>query len=112
MTDIKEDWTQLTEKLERQFGIEPDVDAILFLIGVQELGKGYVNLKKDQKMDIMHVAICTLLSQYGYYVYDGKDKDGWPHFSATAQLPNLMPAQQNKLMREAIVNYFKQNNLI
>ena len=54
----------------------------------------------------MHVAICTLLTQYGYYELEGLDADGWPHWKATDKLPFLKPLQQNHLMRQAIVEYF------
>ena len=79
---------------------------ILFLIGLQELGLGYSKLNKNQKLDVMHIAVCALLSQWGYYTFSGHDKDGWPHWQATEKLPHLAPKEQNKLIKEAIVEYF------
>lgn len=95
-----------------QFGEDIDEQAILFLIGVQELGKGNVKLKKQEKLDVMHIAICTLLTPYGYYEYEGLDKDGWPHWKVNEKLPPLRPIQQELLIRQAIVEYFKVNELI
>lgn len=86
-----------------------DVDGIIFLIGVQELGHGYKKYKKNEKVDIIHVAICTLLEPYGYYEFEGKDDQGWPHFKATEKLPFLKAGEQALLIKEAIVNYSISN---
>ncbi|MCW3105091.1 MAG: hypothetical protein JWO09_3531 [Bacteroidetes bacterium] len=95
-----------------QFGEEIDEQAILFLIGVQELGKGKIKLNKNEKLDVMHIAICTLLTPYGYYEYEGLDKDGWPHWKVNEKLPPLRPMQQQLLIKQAIVEYFKANELM
>lgn len=99
-------WAALIKRLGEQFGEDLDYDGIIFLIGIQELGKGSLKLKKDEKLEIMHVAVCSLLSQYNYYKFIGYDEDGWPHFEATEQLPHLSSLQQHKLIKEAIINYF------
>ena len=38
--DIQIRWLKLRIKLKENFGIKPDMDGVLFLIGVQELGAG------------------------------------------------------------------------
>ena len=103
----KKSWDELLIKLEAQFGGEMDLQAVLFLIGVQELGKGHRKFNKDEKVDVMHIAICTLLEPYGYYEFEGLDKDGWPHWKRNDKLPPLTSDQQTKLMQEAILDYFK-----
>jgi len=90
----------------------PEIDAIIFMIGVQELGKGFQKLKKDEKLNVMHVAICTLLEPYGYYTFEGKDADGWPHWKLNENIPALNAAQQNNLMIRAIIDYFKSTEFI
>jgi hypothetical protein len=99
-------WNTIVTKLSDQFGNEIDMQGILFLIGVQELGKGFVKFSKDQKLEVMHIAICTLLTPYGYYEFEGLDADGWPHWKSTSKLPHLKPAQQGLLMKQAIIDYF------
>ena len=99
-------WNKTVKSLEQRFGQDIDLQAILFLIGLQELGLGHNKLNKNQKLDIMHIAVCALLSQWGYYTFSGHDKDGWPHWQATEKLPHLTPKEQNKLIKEAIVEYF------
>lgn len=106
--DLQREWRQLVTRLEERFGSGLDLDAILFLVGVQELGQGYRAFKKQEKTDLMHIAVCRLLMQYGYYEYMGMDDDGWPHYRPLAKLPLLNPTQQSLLMKEALIEYFKQ----
>jgi len=101
-------WTETVAKIEKQFGEDIDIQGVLFLIGVQELGKGFQKFKKDEKVDLMHIALCTLLEPMGYYEFVGKDDDGWPHFKENESLPFLAPAQQEKLVKEGIVEYFDE----
>ncbi len=54
----------------------------------------------------MHIGICTLLMPYGYYKFIGKDDEGWPHFENVQKLPALRPLEQEKLMKQAIIDYF------
>lgn len=105
--DFELRWSKLMNNLSERFGEPPEMDAILFMIGVQELGKLHVSFNKHQKIDLLHIAICTLLEPYGYYTYEGRDGDDWPHWKATEKLPHLKPMQQNLLMRQALVNYFE-----
>lgn len=106
------EWEVLQERLRQRFGSEVDVDAILFMIGLQELSKPYRKYKKDEKLEIMHIAICTLLEPFGFYEFEGRDKDGWPHWKLKENIPHLEPKQQNKLIIDAILDYFKKDRFI
>lgn len=103
---IKEGWIKLKAKLEAQFGEIPDLETVLFLIGVQELGKGLLTFTKDQKMDLMHIAICKVLSKYGFYEFEFIDEDGWPHWKVIKDLPHMDNKEQDLLLKKAIVAYF------
>jgi hypothetical protein len=106
------DWDRLQDVLTKRFGEKMDFDAILFLIGLQELGKPFKKYKKDQKLEVMHVAICTLLEPFGFYEFVGRDPDGWPHWELKETIPHLDAKQQNKLIIDAIIDYFKKEELI
>lgn len=110
--ELHKEWLAVVKKLSEQFGEDLDEQAVLFLIGVQEFGKGKQNFSKDQKLDVLHIAICTLLAPYGYYEYEGMDAEGWPHWKPTAKLPHLKPMQQSVLIKEAIVEYFKNRDAV
>jgi hypothetical protein len=105
---FEKEWLEVQKRIERQFGEDVDLQGILYIIGVQELGKGFLKFKKDEKVDLMHVAICTLLEPYGYYRYEGRDDDGWPHFDRLEHLPHLEAEEQERLIKRAIVSYFKE----
>lgn len=111
---LKERWESLVDKLSNQFsqGENLDLDAIIYLIGVQELGKFHATYKKDEKLNLMHIAICRLLEPYGYYEFEFFDNDGWPHYKVKEELPPLKAGEQSVLMKEAIVNYFLEKKLI
>jgi len=111
---LKTRWDQLVSRLSEQFseGEDLDIDGIIYIIGVQELGQGYRRFKKDEKVNLMHIAICRLLEPLGYYEFDFFDQDGWPHYKAKEELPFLKPGEQTIMMKEAIVNYFLQKDLI
>lgn len=108
--ELKEKWEALVKDLSARFadGDELDLDAIIFLIGVQELGQGYRKFKKDEKVNLMHIAICRVLEPYGFYEYEGHDPDGWPHYTTKEKLPNLKSGEQSLLMKEAVVKYFEE----
>ncbi len=113
-TQLKERWENVVKILSNQFadGDELDLDAIIYLIGVQELGKVKQTFKKDEKINLMHIAICRLLEPYGYYEFDFFDNDGWPHYKVKEELPPLKAGEQAVLMKEAIVHYFLERELI
>lgn len=105
--DTEFEYKNVLKQIAKQFGEDIDIQGLLFIIGLQELGKGKIKLSKNEKLDVMHIAICTLLSPYGYYEYEGLDKDGWPHWKTIENLPPLKPTQQQEIIKQAIVEYFK-----
>ena len=111
---LKQHWECLIEKLSRQFadGAPMELDAVIYLIGVQELGQPARRFKKDEKINLMHIAICRLLEPYGYYEFDHFDDEGWPHYRLLEPLPTLRGGEQTVLMKEAIVTYFLQKSYI
>ncbi|MCU0450730.1 MAG: hypothetical protein MUC97_12960 [Bernardetiaceae bacterium] len=105
---LKADWETLTDSLSGHFGKKPDLNGVLFLIGVQELGQGPRNFSKEEKQDLMHIAICKVLSYSGFYELKGLDKDGWPHWEGVKKLPFLDLLSQEKMLKAHVIEYFKQ----
>ena len=106
---FEQQWRTLLDTLERRFGGGMDLQDILYLVGVQELGQGFRPFKKQEKMDLMHVAICTVLVPQGFYAFMGRDEDGWPHFEERMALPELAPKEQDAFIRRALVDYFGED---
>ena len=111
---LKQRWDKLILKLSEDFSENEliDMQSIIFLIGVQELGLIKTSFSKNNKLDLMHIGVCKLLSDYGYYIFDYIDNDGWPHYKLIEKLPNLKPGEQGILMKEAIVNSFLKTDYI
>jgi len=111
---LKDRWDKLLKKISHQFndGEPIDLDGVIYLVGVQELGLIHHKFKKDEKLNLIHIATSRLLMPYGYYEFDFVDKDGWPHYKLKEELPNLSPGEQSLLMKQAIVNYFVEQGYI
>ncbi|MFV0237407.1 MAG: hypothetical protein ACK5HU_02575 [Flavobacteriales bacterium] len=88
------------------------IDGVIFLIGSRELGIGYKKFKKDEKMDVMHIAVCRLLEPYGFYEFDFFDEAGWPHYKLLEQLPLLSRGEQEVMMKKAVIRYFDEEEIL
>ena len=106
--DLQSRWWNLEAKLVDRFGKKPDLETILFLIGIQELGGKEDKFTKEQKQDLMHVAVCSLLSQSGYFEFDEYDKDGWPHFKQLKAMPSMDMREQENFIKDHVLLYFEQ----
>ena len=96
---------QLVLKLEKQFDDEMTLKGILYLIGVQELNMGLKRFGREEKLDILHIAHCKILTPFGFYKFDRIDEDGWPHWIELKALKNLDENQQGLLMKKGIIKY-------
>ena len=105
-TSINESFRKVQVTVFRQFKKNPDLHAMLFLIGIRELGKVKDKFTKEEKQHLMHIAVCKLLSEEGYYELKGLDADGWPHWIATHSLPKLTVDEQEYLLKKHIIRYF------
>ena len=106
--DLQIRWLKLRIKLKEIYGIKPDMDGVLFLIGVQELGAGKQVYTKEQKQDLMHIAICTVLAPSDYYMLERFDEEGWPHFKQLQALPEFNLFEQENFLKDHVLLYFDQ----
>jgi len=106
--DLQSRWWGLEEKLMNRFGKKPDMEAILFLIGIQEFGDIRDKFTKEQKQDLMHVAVCSLFAQSGYYELEKVDEEGWPHFKQVKSLPVMSLIEQENFLKDHVLLYFEK----
>ena len=102
------EWLRIQHKIKEQISSDklPDLNAILFLIGIQELGRWRKVWTKEEKQDLMHIAICRLLSIEGYYEFIGRDEDGWPHWKQTRKINSKGMDNQENLLKMQAIKYF------
>ena len=105
--DLQQRWWNLEGKLVERFGKKPDMETILFLIGIQEFGDIKDKFTKEQKQDLMHIAVCSLLSQSGYYELEMVDEDGWPHFKQLKPMPDMNAFEQENFLKDHVLLYFE-----
>jgi hypothetical protein len=108
---MEKEWLLLLEKLKQFTGKEANMDAILFLIGIQELGQGFKNFSKEEKQDLMHIGTCKILSYSGYYELEGTDQEGWPHWKSVKKLPAISLKEQEDLLKMHVLEYFEKEGL-
>jgi hypothetical protein len=109
--DFEREWEKIEYKFIRLTRKKPDLNAILFLIGVQELGKGKKNFSKQEKQDLMHIATCKVLSLSGFYELEGLDQEGWPHWKKVKPLPKFDLLEQENFLKAHIIEYFAQSDI-
>src|SRR5260370_20817668 len=98
--DLQQRWWSLEAKLVGRFGKKPDLETILFLIGIQEFGQLKEKFTKEQKQDLMHVAVCKLLSPSGYYELEKMVEEGWPHFKQLKRMPDIDMIHQKNFLND------------
>ncbi len=108
--EFQKEWDLLSTQINKRFNDELDVESILFVIGMQELGQVVNKFTKDQKLEVIHVAVCAILEPFGFYEYEGRDKDAWPHWKAIKDLPRLSNDEQEQLIKEGVLGYFESSS--
>ncbi|PRD53932.1 hypothetical protein [Sphingobacterium gobiense] len=107
-SEINKKWAELQRVVASDFDMElPDIKVMLFLIGVQELGKGPQQFSKRQKEELMHIANCRLFSAMGFYELKGLDEEGWPHWDLVKPIPNYTLLEQEMILKSLMIDYFQ-----
>ncbi|MCK9480947.1 MAG: hypothetical protein M0R38_04185 [Bacteroidia bacterium] len=112
--EILTKWGQLTDFIANRFDHKnPDLNAILFIIGIRELGTiSDSNFSKDEKVMLLHIATCKILSYSGYYELEGIDSDGWPRWKSIKPIPMLDLSEQELFLKQHIIEYFDKEEIL
>jgi hypothetical protein len=101
-------WAALVAFLEERFQKMPNMEAILFLVGLNEYSGRIPKIKfsKEQKQELMHVGVCAVLARAGHYRFIYTDHEGWPHYEKIrAEQPEDLLSQE-QLLKENLLLYF------
>ena len=104
--DFDARWETLMVEMEARFDKRPDLNALLLLIGIQELNQGISVFTKEQKQDLMHIATCRLFSLTGHYEKTHVDADGWPHYKLLRPVPFANLKEQERMLKWHVLEYF------
>lgn len=110
--NLEQRWHAVIDKIAGQFHQEPDLKAVLFLIGIRETGTGKKDYTKEQKEDFMNLGVCKILSLSGYFEQAGIDEDGWPEWKQNKPFPKLELNAQEEFLKAHVVMYFEREGLI
>ena len=103
---LNEIWEDLSKVLRTHFEQDIKIEGILMLVGMREMGFGFREFSKQEKTDLIHVGTCTILEPSGYYEFEKRDAEGWPHWNLTKPIPNLDVTAQGNFLRYYILRYF------
>ena len=107
-SEVNKKWAAMQQQIAEAFDMDlPDIKVMLFLIGVQELGKGPQTFSKREKEELMHIATCRLFSAMGFYELKGLDEEGWPHWELLKPIPNYTLLEQELILKSLMVDYFE-----
>ena len=91
--------------IQQEFNLEPEIINFLFLIGVQELEYGFSELDQDTKTKVINFASMYILN----YLED-EDQNNLKKHAETQDLKE--DEIEEILYKRAIINYFKEKDLI
>lgn len=105
--EFEQEWDMLVLKVSKHFKVSAEYEFILFVLGIQEMGWGFREYSKIEKMDLINVARCRVLVRAGYIKETGIDGDGFPIFEASSKVKSMMPSYQNQVIKKGLIEYFK-----
>lgn len=103
-----DNWNDLCERLNDQFGIEVDLNGVLFLVGMRERGLLFQTFTKEEKLNLINLGSCTLYQEMGLITSYGQDKDGWPLFQQNSLAPVIPEELKLKTLQDCAIRYFQK----
>ena len=101
-----ENWKDLCDSLGKMFGIEVDLNGVLFLVGIRERGLIFGQFTKEEKVNLINLGSCTLYREMGLVDLIGVDKEGWPVFRQKALAPMIAEELKLKTLQDCALKYF------
>lgn len=108
MMEIPDNWNDLCKTLNDQFGIEVDLNGVLFLVGIRERGLSFQTFSKEEKFNLINLGSCTLYKEMGLVTFSGTDNEGWPVFHQNALAPVISEERKLKTLQDCAIRYFKK----
>lgn len=103
-----ENWTDLCKTLNDLFGIDVDLNGVLFLVGIRERGLSFQTFTKEEKHNLINLGSCTLYQEMGMVKRSGTDPDGWPLFHQNTLAPVIPEERKLKTLQDCAIRYFQK----
>ncbi len=103
-----ENWNELCEALNKLFGIEVDLNGVLFLVGIRERGLVFQPFTKEEKLNLINLGSCTLFQEMGLVNLCGEGNDGWPIFHQNAVATQIPEELKIKTLQDCAIRYFRK----
>lgn len=103
-----ETWIELCEHLSKMFGMQVDLNGVLFLVGIRERGLTFQQFTKEEKLNLINLGSCTLYKEMGLTEITGYDADGWPQFRQKALSPEIPEERKQKTLQDCALRYFRK----
>lgn len=106
MENWENNWIEIQAKVSDHFKVEADFNFMLFMIGIQDIGSGLTSYTRDEKMDIINLGKCRLLTNCGYLRQISTTKGDWPAFEEVIPLGEINPLKMENILKAEMVSYF------
>jgi hypothetical protein len=101
-----DNWKDLCKHLTMMFGIEVDMNGVLFLIGIREMGLLFREFSKEEKLNLINLGSCTLYKEMGLVEISGEDNERWPVFRQKTLAPVIAEELKLKTLQDCAIRYF------
>jgi len=110
--ELQQSWLTLETVLAQQLGKIPVMDDILIHIGIREAGLPPRQFTEIEKINLIQMAISTVLVLAGYYELFWVEDSGWPHYKQLQRVPEMSLPERNKFLQPFVMMYAKKNKLV
>ncbi len=103
-------WLRLQHFIRDKFKMEvlPNIDTVLFLTGIQKLGKIQDDYSKEDKLSITTLGMCEILKQEGYFEETGIDDEGWPVWKELKPFEPESDIKGQEILKINAIDYFER----
>lgn len=110
--DLQQQWLIFESRLTEKLGQQPDFDAILLFVGIKEACLPPKKLSETEKINLMQMAVCTVLVPARYYELFWVEDSGWPHYTQLQRLPEMTASAKEVFLKPYILMWAQKNRVI
>jgi hypothetical protein len=110
--ELKQDWLTFETAMAHRLGKTPDLDDVLILVGIKEAGLPPKQFTEAEKINLIQMAICTILVPADYYELFWVEDSGWPHYKQLERVPEMAIPERDNFLKPFVLLYHQRNKLI